>query len=168
MLFQKLRAFFHSTASMTGFTLVEVMVSMGLVVISFSLVTLSLTNMIPRASVKSAAELFISDLRFQQLQAISGKSASGSSETFGIYVEPQQYTLFSGASLAANPSSNFVVSLAEPLRINMSTSSAYVIFDHSSGELIEPAAPLTITVYDQLTEQKSITINALGVITALQ
>lgn len=88
-----------------GFTLVELLISMAILMVIFAISTIAFSGIIPSTSQGTTYDSLISDLRLQQTQAMTTNSY------FGIYFGTTSYTLFKGAVYSSSDSSNYVVSL---------------------------------------------------------
>lgn len=152
----------------SGFTLIEIIIVISVFTILFAVSTISLTGLIPEANFVSSYQSILSDIKNQQLKAMTGDTnGSGSGSAYGIYLEDDQYTLFKG--LAYNPSSsdNVIVELPPGLNITEITFPfASLVFLQVNGE---------ISNYDQLnssfkltntstSEEKIVNLNKLGVV----
>lgn len=155
----------------TGFTLVEMLFSMVILGILFSLIVSNLTNVIPQALSRSAAEIVIADLREQQMKAMTGyESVSGGASDYGVYFEADRYVLFTGSSYQVDHPENFSVELQTGLIFDPVTlPDASVVFANSSGENLNYSADNhLITIANPSTgEQSTISINQLGVLDLL-
>lgn len=154
------------TNSEAGFTLVELLLVIGLVGVLTSVTIISLIQPQRSASLSGTVEVLVADLRQQQLKAMSGDSMTASSaQPHGIYVESNKYTLFKGSGYSGSDTDNFVV---QPDGVSFSTNfaSSEVAFQKASGEPsgFNPSAN-TITVSNLSGESKTITINRYGVVT---
>lgn len=152
-----------------GFTLVELLVVIGIIATLFGLVTVSLLRTQHGASVSAATDGLVSDLRVQQTKAMMGtKDTNGNENSYGIHVSSNSYILFQGITDPGD-SSDFTVS---PSAITFTTNlpNNIIVLAERSGEFSNYASgPYTITVKNMYgTEQKVITINRYGVVTNVQ
>ena len=143
-----------------GFTLPEMVVIIAISITMLGLTTLSLVNSQQKASLSTIVDTFIADLKEQQVKAMVGDTeGTGSVNDYGIDFETTEYTLFRGV-YTEGTSSNYVVELPPTIEIT----SAQVVFEKGSGD----TTPATITFTDTTTnEQKIVTINEYGVVTAI-
>lgn len=155
----------------TGFTLVEILFSMVILGILFSLIVSNLTNVIPRALTRSAAEIVIADLREQQMKAMMGyESITGGASDYGVYFETDRYILFTGSSYQADHAENYSVELQTGLSFDpMTIPDSSIVYAHGSGENLNYSVDShLITISNHSTgEQSTISINQLGVLDLL-
>jgi prepilin-type N-terminal cleavage/methylation domain-containing protein len=139
-----------------GFTLVELLLAIGIAGILLSLTTIGLLNAQRTTSLVTAEESLIADIKSQQIKAMNGIQGSGN---FGIhFASTNTYTLFQGSTFGG-ASSTSPVSLDD----NITLSGSDVIFSKVSGEITTPA---TITVTNTANgTSKTIQMNKYGVIT---
>jgi prepilin-type N-terminal cleavage/methylation domain-containing protein len=113
-----------------GFTVVELMVSIGILTVLFALTTINITRLPSSAAQSSSYDRLVSDLRGQQSRAMSGYNG----ESYGIYFENTSYTLFTGTSYATG-TEYFKVDLDPNLTFTSDTfSGAQVVFTAGSGD----------------------------------
>lgn len=145
-----------------GFTLVELLVTIGLLGLLIGLTTISLISVQRRVTLSSTITTLISDLKEQQTKAMTGDTGGVSKNSYGIYFDTNRYILFRGASYSSADPSNFAVDLANIDFANPGTS---IVFARISGEI---AAASNITLTDITNnQQKTIQINRYGVVTAV-
>jgi prepilin-type N-terminal cleavage/methylation domain-containing protein len=114
---------------MKGFTVVELMVSMGILAILFALTVINLGRLPQTTSQSGVIDTLISDIRAQQTQAMSTNSS------FGIHFESGSYTLFSGNSYIQGDSANFIVTLDPGLTFTTTFPGSAMIFLPGSGDI---------------------------------
>lgn len=151
-----------------GFTFVEVVIVMGLIGILIAILSTTLFRSQQSASLDTAAQLLVSDIKKQQIFAMSGDTASpGVFIDYSIRFDPHQYTLYPGSVYVASNTLNIVVPVEEPLHIVSATVSAQVVtFARLSGDVRNfSSADGTIVIQnDQTNQQKQIVLNRRGVI----
>lgn len=128
-----------------GFTVVELMLSIGILAILFALTTINLGRL-PSSSAQSAAfDVLISDIRSQQTQAMAGNT------DFGIHFDSTSYTL---------TPSNFVVEMDPGISFsNVAFPGGNLNFSAGSGE----AVPGTFSIFnDQINQTTVVNINKYG------
>lgn len=153
---------------MTGFTLVEVLVVMGLVAIISSLSVVNLIQPQTSANVFGVAETLVADLKGQQVKSMVGDSfGTVAAQQHGVYVQSGSYTLFKGASYSAGDSANFVIQPDSTITFSTTLPSSQAVFAKASGEVVGfTNGANTITVSNTVSgESKTITINTYGAIT---
>jgi prepilin-type N-terminal cleavage/methylation domain-containing protein len=144
-----------------GFTIIELAITMGIFAIITSLVTINLLNAQHIASIDSTATTLITDLKQQQVKAMTGDTEGrGIQDSYGVHFETNKYVLFHGTTYTIGESSNFEVALEGSL---IFTGTGDIIFSQGNGERTGLGS---ITLKDTLTgKQKGITTNIYGVIT---
>ncbi len=120
---------------MKGFSLLEVMVVMGLVAI---LAALTVTNLIrpqTTASLDGVVSTLMADIKSQQLKAMVGDSISAASaQEHGVRIQPTTYTLFKGASYSAGDTDNFTLQQGSDISLSTTFPSSVLIFTKAAGE----------------------------------
>lgn len=153
-------------SSQKGFTLVELMVVMGIFAILMGISTLSLSNIQRNASLSSEVNKIIPDIRGQQIKAMSGDTeGSGVVSDYGIHFETDSYILFRDTYTAGN-AENFEVALAPNIQISTAFTNAEVIFLKGSGEVSGGGNTVTFTDTTNGSTQV-VVINDLGVVTGV-
>ncbi len=152
-----------------GFTLVELIVVMGIIATLFGMVTINLLRTQHNASVSATVDELLSDIRTQQTKAMIGtQDTNGNANSYGIHVTANSYILFQGTSDPAD-ATDFTIN---PGNITFTTNlpNAQVVFTQRSGEFSNyVSGPYTITVKNAYgAEQKTIYINRYGVVTNVQ
>ncbi len=152
--------------SKKGFTLVEILIIMGILAILFTITSLNLTNTVPQSSLDNTVRLFIADLKQQQLNALTGNTeGQGDSSDYGIYFTSGKYTLFRGSSYNASDPANFDV-VVDDIDTSSTSAGSVIVFLKNSG-IIKNFSPSNNTItftQTNIGSQKTITINKYGVI----
>lgn len=150
-----------------GFTLLELLLTMSILAVLFALTVVNLTNIIPKANTRSAAEVLMADLKEQQIKAMSGYEAiTGGSANYGIFFEDGRYILFTGDSFVEGNEENYEVLLQQGLEFdttNLPLSS--IVFAKGSGDVVNYNDTYdNIHIRNQITtELLTITFNQAGV-----
>ncbi len=135
-----------------GFTIIELLVSIGILTILFALTTINITRLPSSASQSSSYDRLISDLRGQQTKAMAGFNPATGATTgsaFGVYFDAttNSYTLFTGSNYSAGDANNFKVDLDPNLTFtNITFPSSQVVFAAGSGDTVSGGASITNTL----------------------
>ncbi len=155
-----------------GFTLIEVIVVLAIVSTLFAMTIVSLNSFQQNTYQNTSEDVFLSDLRLQQLKSMTGDNNSSSTvEPFGVYFSSNSYTLFRGNTYSASDPENFTVELNPNLSFSViEFNDSQIVFARNSGEIIGFTPDNdTITIHNSITlEDSMITLNKLGVITQVQ
>ncbi|HWT55736.1 MAG TPA: type II secretion system protein [Candidatus Microsaccharimonas sp.] len=154
------------THQQSGFTLVELLVVMTIILILFGLSTVALGQPQNTTSSLDTVDTLLNDLKTQQLAAMSGAVGSGSSQqAAGVYVQSNQYTLFTGSSYSAGDAYNYVFTAPNGVSFRTTFPSGTVLFNKGDGSVSGfTAGSNTITVTTSA-GSKVITITRFGAIT---
>ncbi len=147
-----------------GFTLIELMLVIGICSILFGFATINLVRQQNSVSVQTLADTLVSDIYSQQNSAMVG---SGNGASYGIFFETNRYTLFQGDDYSQNDPNNFVVNMDPGYSIvNVSFTNGIVIFSSGNGELSEYALNKdSATIQNDSTGiSKKIKLNRYGVV----
>lgn len=151
-----------------AFTLVDLILVMGLVTLLFSFSSLNFLRVINKPSLDSAVQRLVADIKGTQNQAMVGDSGSATATTtWGLYIEASRYTIFRGATYVAGASSNFVSDMDQGIQLATTFGSNSLVFVRRSGEVTNfSSSANTITVNNTSSNQsKTISVNRLGVVT---
>lgn len=155
-----------------GFTLVEILLVMAIVSSLFAISIVNLNNLQQNTYQNTSEELFLSDLKLQQLKSMTGdNNTSAAVEPFGIYFGTNTYTLFRGDTYSASDPENFTIELNPNLTFaSVEFANSQIIFAKNSGEIVGfTDGNNTITINNSITGTNSvITLNKYGVITNIQ
>lgn len=147
-----------------GFTLIELAVVTSIIVTLLGFITISLVSSQQKASLTSAEEILLADLKQQQLKAMIGDTEGRpSSDSYGVHFDSNKYVLFHTAYLAGE-TSNSVINLDSNLQFN--SPDFNIIFSKLSGEI---PTPVIIELQDNTSlRQKRIHLNSLGVVVQVE
>ena len=90
-----------------GFTLIELIVVVGILATLTGLSYLTLFGRIQKTDVTSVMASLVADLRSQQVRAMAGERGNGSG-AYGIPLEDTQYVLFSGSYGTDDPTNTTI------------------------------------------------------------
>lgn len=149
-----------------GFTLIELIVVITIFAIVAGFITTNLIRPQTSASVDATVNILMSDLKAQQIKSMVGQSnALPSAQNFGIFLESNKYTLFSGSSYDPFDTNNFTVNLDANITLtNITFAQNTIIFTRRSGEVNGFSfGSNSLTIQNAETgEQKSLSVNSLG------
>ncbi len=153
-----------STIIAKGFTLIELLVVIGIFSTLIGISSISLMNAQRQSSMTAAIQVFVADLKSQQLRAMTGEEdGAGNVADYGVHFETTSYTQFRGSYIQGN-ASNFKVDL--PGNTQFFPINSDVVFAKGSGEI---AGEVIVTIRDiNDGSQRALTINKLGVIESVE
>jgi prepilin-type N-terminal cleavage/methylation domain-containing protein len=148
-----------------GFTLIEVLLVMGILAVLGGLTTMNLIQPQKTVSLDGTLAAVVADLKSQQIKAMGGDEVSGSTaQPHGIYVQSDRYTLFKGTTYSAVDTDNFVVMMdAGTTLATTNMPSGQMTFTKGTGAVTSFTSAPTITVSSG-GSSKIITINRHGVV----
>jgi prepilin-type N-terminal cleavage/methylation domain-containing protein len=113
-----------------GFTLVELLVSMGILALLFGLSSVNVSQLPSNTLQSTNLDTLISDVRSQQTLSMSSDSS------YGIHFESGSYTMFKGSSYTQGLSANTVITLDPGIIFtNITFPNSVVIFSPGSGDV---------------------------------
>ena len=156
---------------MRGFTLIELIVVLAVLITLLAFTYPSLIGSQHRTTLTETINLLVQDLKDQQLKAMLGDLQGGSTMTnYGIYFQANQYVLFSGTTYVATASANFPVSLnASSSFTSIPFPNSQIVFSRGSGEVLNFSNnTYTLTITDSVENvTKNITVNKYGIVTQI-
>jgi prepilin-type N-terminal cleavage/methylation domain-containing protein len=156
-----------------GFTLVELLLVMGILGVLFSIMTISYFGTQGKNLLVQGADILVADMRSQQTKAMAGSTPTSATAQagYGIHFDDTSYTLFTGDTFTSGAATNAVVDLPADVRISASTfpggsTHGNLVFLRASGEVKNYTSGQD---YVELTNGSSnttqrIRVNALGVV----
>ncbi len=150
-----------------GFTLVEMLLVMGLFALLISIGSINYFSTFSQTSVGTSEDILIADLRSAQTKAMSGTGVSDTPVTsWGVKLLGSSYVIFAGDTYSAVAPSNYVVTLPSNVAVSTTFPNSEVRFASKSGEVIgynSSADIITLTAENSI---KNIELNTYGTITA--
>lgn len=150
----------------SGFSLIELILVMGIGLTLFGFVGLNLVNGQRIASVNSSGDSLFSDMASQQTKAMQGVGDT-SGTNYGIYFLQDRYILFKGDSYSASDPANYTVMLETgTVFTNITFPNSSIVYEGRSGEVIGfTNGSNTLQIKDdQGPKLKTIAINRYGVV----
>lgn len=118
-----------------GFTLVELLIVIGLFTIITSFVLVGSLRPQISSSVISNITQVTADIKHQQLKAMEGKLDGGADAYKGVYFDTNNYVLFTGSSYNASDPNNFEISFEGVVFTDVNLPSSQIVFEPRSGEV---------------------------------
>jgi prepilin-type N-terminal cleavage/methylation domain-containing protein len=121
---------------MKGFTIIELLVSIGVIVIILTLVLPNMLTPQRQSAFSETITSLASDLREQQLKAmLRDGSVQGSPTGYGIYFDTHNYVLFRGTVYSPSATDNFTIDLDPQISFSdIGFPGSQIVFSPGSGE----------------------------------
>ena len=156
---------------LSGFTLPELIVVVGILMILLSISSINLLTIYGKTSLGTKLSTLISDIKHQQLKSIVGDTeGETSAESYGIYFEQNRYTLFKGSSYSASDPLNFIINLESDLQFsNIAFPQSQLVFSQGSGEISAYTSDTdTVTLTNiRTSDSKTLELNRYGVVVTI-
>jgi prepilin-type N-terminal cleavage/methylation domain-containing protein len=137
MFFKKLNIENFEFQNNSGLTLIELLLVIGILAVLFSIGFVGLTNIKVITGNNSANVVLISDLKTQQIKAMTGDTEGrGVPDNYGVKILSDRYVLFHGLSYNASDPSNFTVPVGNEYVLSTTFPNNMVIFASESGQLV--------------------------------
>ncbi|OGK25063.1 hypothetical protein A3A46_04100 [Candidatus Roizmanbacteria bacterium RIFCSPLOWO2_01_FULL_37_13] len=154
--------------SLAGFTLIELIVTLSILVILTGLTSVNLLGFYAKNTLNTSIPILISDLKQQQLKAMVGDTEGDTSHAaYGIYFQSDRYTLFQGSSYSDLDTANFDIILNRDLQFsNIILPGSQIVFASGSGEVANYNQSFDyVTLKNTSTDEtKTVRINQYGTI----
>jgi prepilin-type N-terminal cleavage/methylation domain-containing protein len=153
----------------TGFTLLEVIIVVGIMCLLLAIASLNLMNIVPDSSLDGTVQVMVANIKQQQMKAMTGEITSGgTSDNYGVYLSGTTYTLFHGNVYVPGASDNYAVG-SDDVNITTSFPASSLIFKKSSGEIVGFQADKNTITVTQVNYglRKIITIDKYGAIESI-
>jgi prepilin-type N-terminal cleavage/methylation domain-containing protein len=112
-----------------GFTLVELLVSMGILVVLFAITTINISPLPSNTLQATNYDTLLSDIKSQQSQAMASNSP------YGVHFESGSYTLFKGGSYTQGLFANTVINLDSGIVFSDVTfPNSQIVFSPGTGD----------------------------------
>ncbi|MES3005074.1 MAG: GspH/FimT family protein [Patescibacteria group bacterium] len=156
-----MKYFINKKEKTSGFSLMEVLVVLGVLALVVSIVFSGFNSFSKTKSVGSDAETIVEILRQARNETIASKNSSA----YGVHFSGNTMTIFVGPTYSAGAATNRVISLPSnntSLTLSLTGGVSYVLFAKISGETNQNG---TITVSSSgVTGTKTVTIYKTGIV----
>lgn len=127
----------RKTAIDPGFTLIEIVISIGIILVFFGLGWVNFTTLPSRATLLTDSVSLINEIKAQQMLSMTGDTQGGTLSNYGIHFESTSYTIFKGDNYVPGASGNFVTELgnANLNFTNITFPENKIVFEKGSGEI---------------------------------
>jgi len=152
--------------SISAFTLIELILVVLIIAVLTSIVSISLSNLVPRANLTTTTEILLAEIRQQQLRSMNKeKNEVQQASEYGIFIEQQQYTLFTGSTFDENNPNNLITEIPLPLELSTNFPNQVIVFAQGNGEILNfMENQNTISVVDTNDNRtKTLNLNSYGV-----
>lgn len=123
-------------AKSEGFTLVEILIVMAVVLFLMSFASINLFNLPSSTTIDTTVNTLVEDIKTQQIKAMVGDTEGrGIPDAYGIYFASSSYVMFHGAVYAPNNPDNFVSSLTSGYSAATTLPSSTLVFTEGSGDI---------------------------------
>lgn len=159
-----------SPSKEAGFTFVELIVVIGIFSLLLSIAYVSLSNVQIISINNSAIEILSSDIKTQQIKAMTGDTEGrGLPDNYGIKIFPQRYVFFHGVTYNPVDPYNFEIPIDTGYTLSSTFPQDMVLFASGSGELVGFIQNQnTISVTNTATGQsRTIRLNKYGTVTSI-
>lgn len=154
-----------------GYSLVELLVVIGIFAVLAGLATLNLLNAQHSASLQGQLATLIADTKQQQIKAMQGDTEGRANpDYYGVHFSTNAYTLFHGTSYNPNDTTNLTFSLDPVFQFtNITLTNGNIIFIPLSGEMYGYSSVTNTVTLKDITDnqQKQLQFNYLGVLTGI-
>lgn len=153
-----------------GFTVVELLVIMGIAILLFLLVSMNLLDAKTGTAITTTTDTLISDLKLQQTKAMIGDTEGrGLPDAYGVYITGDKYVLFHGTTYVPSDPENFTIN-ADAVAFSTSFPNATIVFATKSGEIVNfSSGSNQVSIKDaNTTTQKVLELNKLGTTVSLE
>lgn len=154
-------------ATQAGFSFVEVIMTLLLLVVLTGLAAMSTALTFNRVKIASELTTLLADLRQMQIKAMSGEIESGATnKAYGLWIGESEYQVFQGETRSGSVDlGTFEI---EGATFSSTFSNDEVVFASGSGQILNfTPGQNTITIYKTGSlQQQTVTLNSYGVVTA--
>lgn len=120
-----------------GFTLVEILLVMGIFAILATLTGINFFSTYNRSNLNAAKDVIIADIKTAQSNAMSGKGQNGLAvDGWGVkIISDTQYAIFPGITYSIGNSGNIITTVPRGVTLTSNFPSSSIVFNHGSGDV---------------------------------
>lgn len=147
-----------------GFTLIELIVAIGIFVLLVSISTISFFSGYSNTNLGASTDVLQADLKTAQSNAMAGMGATGETVTgWGLkIVSPNTYIIFPGSIYDPSDIHNSSTTLPTGVTISSNFVNDTIVFNQISGEIIGHVTGQSTITLTALSGTKSLTLNKYG------
>jgi prepilin-type N-terminal cleavage/methylation domain-containing protein len=142
-----------------GFTLVELLVSMGILAVLFAITTINISPLPSNTLQVTNLDTLLADIKSQQTKSMA------SDASYGVHFEAASYTLFKGESYTQGLFANTVINLDPGIVFsNVTFPNSVIVFSPGTGDIAGYAAGVdSFTIVSSVTGKSTVVkINTYG------
>ncbi len=151
-----------------GFTLIEVIVVLGVLATLMSVATINVLRLQRHTHIQTTITTLATDLYEQRQRAMTGDTQGRSTQdSYGVHFETDRYVLFHGSSYSAASPDNVSIQIPDPIQMSSTTfPSSDVIFLKGSGQISGYSQTTNTVTLTNTTNSEAVTLvfNAYGTI----
>ena len=153
-----------------GFTLIELIVVMGVIATLAAFTTTNLLGLQRHTHISTTLSTILADWYGQRSKAMIGDTQGRSTiDSYGIYFQTGQYTLFHGTTYNATATDNVIIPIESPVQVSSTTiPNSTVIFTKGSGEVSGFSSTQNSISFTNSSSNEQVTVifNQYGTITS--
>lgn len=142
-----------------GFTLIEILIAIGIILIITVVTLFSLSTLNKQVSLESASQNILSTLRLARSQTLASKSQSA----YGVHFETTKYVLFTGTSYTDGAAGNkeYLLGDSEISSISLNGAGGEVVFARIRGSTTQYGS-VVVRLTSDTNKSKTINIDSSG------
>jgi len=140
---------------------------MAILLVLYAILSINISQTPQHSSLTTQMTTLVSDIKNQQLKALTGHTSEGVSSAYGIYYSEISYTLFAGTSYSPSSPSNHLINLNDNLTFNnINLPQQTVVFSALTGEVTNyDSGQNTLSLSNTITnDTQTLTLNAWGAV----
>jgi len=162
---------YKSLRSNSGVTLIEMIVTIGILSTLLAIGLLSVTNLPANTTINTDITLLISDIKNQQIKAMVGDTGGRDEpDNYGIKIYNDRYVLFNGYEFDENSPDNQEIPISSVEQLSTTFPDTSIIFASASGEIINfvDGQNSVSVINTQSSQSKTVELNKYGTIISTQ
>ncbi len=151
---------------MKGYTLIELIVVVGIVALLTSIGIVNVVRFQQQTNVTAVTDAFVNAVKEQQTKAMSGDAEGrGANSPYGVNIALDKYIQFHD-TFTSGESSNRVITLPSITEITTTFPNSQIVFEGGSGEIVGySGATSNVTIRNiQTNDQRVIHFNRYGAV----